>query len=107
MNKKWSLLIAFAAIFLASCSNYDGLTPSGGNSLYIPTESDTTTTTSLADLTAGRALYMNNCNRCHQLHSPDEFSANRWDGILAQMAPRTNMTSDEIALVAKYVKRGK
>lgn len=107
MNKKWSLLIVFAAILLASCSNNEGITTTGGNNLYVPTASDTTATASLADLTAGRTLYMNNCNRCHQLHSPDEFSANRWDGILSVMAPRTSMTSDEVALVGKYLKRGK
>lgn len=107
MKIKWTLLIALAGLFLASCADDDGVTTTGGNNLYIPTDSDTTATASLADLQAGRTLYMNNCNSCHQLYSPDRFSANRWDGILSQMTPRTSMSPDEVALVAKYLKKGK
>ncbi|MFA9391019.1 MAG: hypothetical protein ACERKD_14515 [Prolixibacteraceae bacterium] len=50
---------------------------------------------------------INNCNRCHQLYSPDKLSAKRWEGIIAQMSPKTTMTASEVELVSKYLKKGK
>lgn len=74
--------------------------------LYTPTESDTTSNATLVELQQGRELYINNCQECHQLYSPDDFSASRWNTIVAQMAPKTNLSQSEIELVKKYLKRG-
>ena len=74
--------------------------------LYVPAESDTTANASLEDLQQGRELYIDNCKSCHNLYSPDEYSASQWNSILTKMAPRTNMTESEIILVKKYITRG-
>jgi hypothetical protein len=75
-------------------------------SLYVPTAADTTTKATLQELQEGRALYINNCGNCHQLYSPDNYSATQWRSILSSMAPRTNLSTSDELLVDKYLSRG-
>ena len=100
----FSLLVISGVIF-GSCSQNDGFTSDFSN-LYVPAESDTTATATLEDLTQGRTLYIQNCNACHQLYSPDRFSVSEWKNIIRQMGPRTKMSDAEIELVTKYLSKG-
>jgi cytochrome c5 len=97
-----SLGFLSAALLLSSCTK----TPSTKD-MYVPTASDATSTSTLAELQQGRALYVNNCGECHQLYSPDSYSSSQWGSVLNNMAPRTNLTSSQVSLVKKYVSRGK
>ncbi len=105
MNKlKYSSLLVFyifVLILAGSCKKN-----SGNSSLYTPTNGDVTATATLQDLQQGRTLYMDNCNSCHSLYSPDDYTPAQWRTILPNMAPRTGMTSAQILLVTKYVTRG-
>jgi hypothetical protein len=78
-----------------------------GSSLYTPTSADVTATATLTELQQGRTLYINNCNSCHSLYSPDDYSSTQWKSIISNMGPRTGMSSSDILLVTKYVTRGK
>jgi mono/diheme cytochrome c family protein len=101
--KDMYLLISCVIVLLVSGS----CKKSGGTAvLYTPTTSDVTTTATLTDLQQGRTLYINNCNSCHSLYSPDDYSAAQWRSIVGNMAPRAGLTSAETALVIKYVTRG-
>jgi hypothetical protein len=86
-----------------SCSKSN----SSGSSLYTPTTADVTSTATLTELLQGRTLFINNCNSCHGLYSPDNYTATEWKSIISNMGPRTSMSSSEILLVTKYVTRGK
>ncbi len=88
----------------ASCSKDTSTT---NQDLYTPTASDATATATLADLQQGKALYMANCGSCHGLYSPDAHSASNWTGIISNMAQKTQLTSSEVTLISKYLKRGK
>ena len=103
---KWYYSMIFSAVFLlflSGCSKNN----TSGSSLYTPTSSDITTTASLSDLQTGRTLYINNCNSCHGLYSPDDYTPSQWKSILSNMGPRTSMSATDISLVSKYVSRGK
>lgn len=106
MNKfKYSkiLILSLAImVFYAGCQKSNG----GVTSLYTPTSADVTSTATLQELQQGRTLYINNCNSCHGLYSPDDYSSAQWKSILNSMAPRTGMSSPEISLVTKYITRG-
>lgn len=104
-SKKYHYLLSlFAAllIFSTGCSK----SGSSGSSLYTPTSSDVTPTATLVDLQKGRTLYMNNCNACHALYSPDDYTPSQWKSIISNMGPRTGMSASDISLVTKYVSRG-
>jgi mono/diheme cytochrome c family protein len=75
-------------------------------SLYTPVSSDATANATLEQLLQGRDLYINNCGSCHNLYSPDDFSASSWKSIMPSMAPKTGMNASQVSLVSKYVTRG-
>jgi hypothetical protein len=104
LNYRYMLGIAAAFfLFIAGCSKSN----SGGSSLYTPTSSDATSTATLQELQQGRTLYLNNCNSCHSLYSPDDYTSLQWKSIINNMGSRTGMSASEILLVTKYVTRGK
>jgi hypothetical protein len=77
------------------------------SSLYIPTSADVTLNATLSELQQGRDLYINNCGRCHNLYSPDNYSPSQWKVVMNSMTPRTSLSNAEIQLVTKYVSKGK
>jgi len=106
MKTKKSLILSFISLAIAvliwGCSK----TTADTSSLYTPTSSDVTATATLQQLQQGRTLYINNCNACHALYSPDSFTPSQWKSILSSMAPKTSMGTADIQLVTKYVTKG-
>ncbi len=100
---KLFLLIFVLGVAMVSCLKQTTDT----SNLYIPTPSDVTATATLDELTQGRALYIDNCERCHGLYTPESFSSSQWKSIISQMGPKTRLTTAEISLVSKYVSHGK
>jgi mono/diheme cytochrome c family protein len=90
------------SVLIISCNKNS----SSGSSLYTPTSADVTATATLADLQQGRTLYMNNCNACHGLYSPDDYTPGQWKTIISSMGPRTGLPASDITLINKYVSRG-
>lgn len=99
-----STLFLLSGISFVSCSK-DRATNSG--SLYTPVPSDVTPTATLADLTDGKVLYVNNCGKCHFLYSPDSFTPTNWKTIVPGMAAKSGLSAAQTLLVTKYVTRGK
>jgi hypothetical protein len=98
-NTKW-FIVVLILVFSLSCKK------SSTGSLYTPISDDATPTATLEELQQGRTLYINNCGRCHDLYSPDDYSATQWKGIVPGMAQKTRMNTSEVTLVTKYVTRG-
>jgi hypothetical protein len=105
IRKMIFLLFIIAAVMIPGA----GCTKNGGgdtSSLYVPTSADVTANATLQELTQGRALYISNCNACHQLYNPDNFTITQWRSIISSMAPRTSMSAADVQLVTKYLTRG-
>ena len=101
-NGAYKLLSALVlASALAGCAK-DPLA-----SLYVPTASDVTATATLAELTQGRTLYGDNCGSCHSLYLPENYSASQWRSVVPGMATHTGLSATDIALLTKYVTKGK
>ena len=96
------VLFVYILVILGSCSK----STSGSSSLYTPTSANVTANATLQELQQGRSLYISNCNSCHSLVSPDDYTPAQWKSILSSMAPKTGMSSSEILLVTKYVSKG-
>jgi mono/diheme cytochrome c family protein len=96
------LMVLIISLMIGSCKK-----TSGTGSLYVPSSTDATSTATLSDLQQGRTLYINNCNSCHGLYSPDDYSAAQWRSIVSNMALKTGLSTAETVLVTKYVTRGK
>ena len=76
------------------------------SNLYVPTSADVTATATLDELSQGRILYVNNCGACHNLYSPDDYTASGWRSVLSVMASRTGMNASQFTLGTKNVTRG-
>ncbi len=96
----FALLLATA---ISGCSKVS--TP--GSNAYVPTAADATATATLADLQSGRTLFINNCDRCHNLPVPENYTPAQWRTILPNMTNRAGLSASEITLLTKYVTRGK
>ena len=98
------LLVFFAALAIlnTNCTKNSGNT----SSLYVPTNADVTANATLDELTQGRALYIANCNSCHDLYNPDGHSPSQWKNILVSMGPRSGMSASQLLLVTKYLTKG-
>ena len=59
--------------------------------------------TELGDLERGRALYVERCAGCHNLHQPAELSPERWQTTVEEMAPRARLAPKDRDLVIHYL----
>ena len=101
--KSFTTLLIFAAAVAVSCSKNSTNT----SGLYVPTSADTTANATLQELQQGRVIYIDHCAACHNLYSPDDYSASQWPQVLSNMAPRAGLSSANTILVKKYLTRGK
>lgn len=69
----------------------------------------TTTTTATKPVVSpeliaiGKATYEAKCGRCHALHAPDEFTAEKWVPYVDAMALKAKLTDTEKTNVLAYV----
>jgi cytochrome c5 len=56
------------------------------------------------DMAMGKTIFTNRCGRCHALPDPIQYTAQRWDGILAIMIPRSRMDKEQEIHVTAYIK---
>jgi len=49
-------------------------------------------------------LWSENCNRCHNLRPPGEFSDAQWDVIVHHMRVRANLTAEEHRQILTFLK---
>ncbi len=103
MKKLFYFISACGIVIISLNSCEENISTSN---LYTPTESDVTSNATLDQLQQGRDLYIKHCAECHQLYSPDNFSASSWSSIMSKMAPKTSMNQSQVDLVKKYVTRG-
>ena len=59
----------------------------------------------------GKALYENNCVRCHKLKNPAKYTMVQWPGLVNKMQKRAKITDEQKTLILTYLateaKKGK
>lgn len=55
------------------------------------------------DLAAGKIIYETKCARCHVAKPVENYTAERWVGILRSMVPKAKLDSTQKAQVTAYV----
>lgn len=51
----------------------------------------------------GQQLFESKCSSCHSLHSPDEFTANQWPGILKAMGKNAALNQEQLELITRFL----
>lgn len=52
----------------------------------------------------GMQLWLNECQRCHNIPDPTDFNDAQWDVIGAHMRTRANITGKEMELIVGFIK---
>ena len=55
---------------------------------------------------SGAELWTLNCNRCHMIRSPGEFTAAQWQAILMHMRVRANIPAAQAREILKFLQSG-
>lgn len=53
---------------------------------------------SMADFTAGQALYADNCGRCHSAYTPSSHTEAQWAKWVPKMVPMANKEAGTVAI---------
>ena len=56
-----------------------------------------------AELAQGRALFVNNCAKCHDLYSPKDFNAEQWKPIMLSMQKKAKISDEEREIIYAYL----
>lgn len=56
-----------------------------------------------AEITAGKTVYETKCTRCHTAKPVENYTTQRWPGILKSMVPKAKLDSIATRQVTAYV----
>lgn len=56
----------------------------------------------LAELTKGKMLFEQNCNKCHKYHKPEEHTELEWMSIIPVMSSRAKLDQVSQSYILKY-----
>ena len=56
-----------------------------------------------AQVLEGKVIFEGNCQKCHELKEPAEFTVKKWDKILPGMSHKAKLTTDQAGLVRAWV----
>jgi hypothetical protein len=56
------------------------------------------------DTSLGKTIFQARCTRCHDLPSADQYTASRWEGILASMMPKARLNQEQQVHITAYLK---
>lgn len=91
--KKLVLLLPAALLFFACTSQ----TVDKG------TVTNSNITFSAENLSQGKMIYESSCARCHDLPTVTRFNDEKWKSLVAWMAPKAKLNSQQSDLVYLYV----
>jgi len=98
-NARFALGILVATALAAACSAaLDHPTPQDAQ-----WASNQWPGTTVEDLAHGRALYVDRCSGCHNLHLPAEHSPEEWKGYVAYMVADAKLSAEEQAQIVRYL----
>ena len=55
---------------------------------------------------SGAQLWAENCNRCHNIRSPSNYSPAQWEVVMTHMRVRANLTPEEHKKILEFLKAG-
>ena len=83
----FTLVIALMAVLTTGCSTTNGNTPG-----------------TATPAKAGAELWAQNCVRCHNARSPDNYSDAQWEVVGMHMRVRANLTGEEQRVIVAFLK---
>ncbi len=98
--KKFSLLIILSGTVLFSCTSKKVATTEKSSAEVV---AEIKKNYNEQQLEEGHTLWQNNCNKCHKLYEPSEYTVSRWENILPRMLKRAKLDDEQSGKVRAYV----
>ncbi len=92
---KKALFILFAFVFVACSSTFQLATPQQSDVDRVSTKYPGYNLSALND---GKALYQENCNKCHKLKNPTSRNETKWNKIVPKMVGKLNKKEGKTAV---------
>jgi hypothetical protein len=113
--KKFLFLVFVISVVSAACSrNTVGskepvipkrdATITGISSRQLVSQLNSSITGDANYISQGKLIYETKCTRCHETRKVDQYTEQRWDGILDVMAVRARLNAAETQQVAAFIK---
>ena len=99
--KKIVALSVFCLIIAAAC--HKKAVPTTTQTDPTPPATPTVAVADAATLEAGKTVYTTKCAKCHPAKVVENYTAEKWVGILAAMIPKAKLDETESAQVTAYV----
>jgi len=97
--KKILALSAFIVIIAAAC--HKKAVPATTQTM--PDPAAAVVSTDPVVIEAGHAVYTTKCTKCHPAKVVDNYTSDRWTGILKSMIPKAKLDDTESGQVTAYV----
>lgn len=101
MKKIKTILIATIAISLMV-----GCFPQASQvikSLPVESKSQILAQFSEQQISQGHSLFSTNCDNCHKLKTPENYTAEQWNSIVKRMIPKAKLSDEDGKLVRAYL----
>lgn len=94
-----------ALLVLAAAACHRKAVPAGGTTtMTSPAPAPAPADAAHAEMVArGKTVYATGCGRCHGLKPVENYTAERWTGILKSMIPKAKLNETEAEQVTAYV----
>ncbi len=96
MHQRTVLTALSAFVFVGILASCGGSKPASGHNLSAAQAKYPGY--SLADYTAGQALYAENCGRCHPAYAPASHTEAQWAMWVPKMVPKANKKAGSVAI---------
>jgi len=104
------LTLSMVSLIVFACSHKTATTVTNTEEVKtaVSTETAAVEKTESATVTneqfsAGKAIYIAKCGKCHKLKEPSRGNMAQWTKWIDRMAPKAKLTEDEKAQVTAYV----
>jgi len=98
------LILSVLIIFIAAACH-----KKANPTTAVPASTDSVTaavSTDPAMVEAGKSVYATKCTKCHAAKVVENYTADRWTGILKSMIPKAKLDDTESAQVTAFVMAG-
>lgn len=102
------LTAAVFAIVIYSCAPKVSVTAMQPNPVQVPPKIESAEVAKPVndEMAEGKSLYENECNKCHGLYKPTDFTREQWGPIIASMQIKAGIDNEQTAKIYNYITTG-
>jgi cytochrome c5 len=98
--KKLSLIVLAIGITISSCTSKKA---ASGEKTPEQIVAEVKKNYTAAQMDEGKALWQENCKKCHKLHDGPDYTVKKWENVLPRMFNRAKVNDDQAGKIRAYL----